>query len=302
MPFVDKHMDYILKVARTGSITEAASQLYISQPALSQVIRNVEKELGGPIFNRSVQPMQLTDIGREYISAVNRVNSIRNDMTRHINEIIGNERGTLRIGVSVQRGLHVLPKILPVFLGRYPHIRIVLEEYGSNILEQMVINGECDFAMITAMPDNSKLTYDLIENEEIMLVAGSRTKLAQTVPSGTPIHLKDAVGERFVSLAPGHSIRDVQESLFRKIDIRPEIIVESHNFEACRRLTVLLNAVMLCPNVYVSKVPDLDLSSALSVYPILDAELTRHFYLCYRSDTRLTPAMSAFIGIVRTCL
>ena len=108
MPFNLKHVNYILAVERTGSVTAAANQLFISQPALSQVIRQVERELGVPIFDRSSSPMRLTAAGQEYVHAAQQVVAIHTDLTNKISEIKGEAHGTLRLGISVQRGMQKL--------------------------------------------------------------------------------------------------------------------------------------------------------------------------------------------------
>ena len=203
---------------------------------------------------------------------------------------------------ALQRGVQILPRVLPEFLRRYPHIHVGLEEYGSNTLEKMVLDQTCDMALITTEPSNPRLRYRLIENEEILLIASPVTDLARRIKSGTPISLLEARNEKFISLSSGHSIRAVQDRLFLMNDIRPEIILESHNFEACRRLTAVMNAVMLCPDVYLSRVPDLDLSRTVHYYPITDADLKRHFYLCDRVDAHSTSYFEDFYHILLECL
>lgn len=299
MSFSLKHVNYILAVERTGSITGAANQLFISQPALSQVIQQVEKELGALIFNRSTSPLTLTVAGKEYIRAARQVIAIHTDLTNKVSEIKEEAHGTMRLGISVQRGMQILPRVLPRFMQQYPHVRIQLEEYGSNTLEKMVLDGTCDLALITTNPSKPRLNYLLVENEEILLIAGKNTKLAQQVPNGTPIYIAQAADEKFISLALGHSIRTVQDRLFLLSGIQPQILLESHNFEACRRLTLALDAVMLCPDAYISRVPDVDLSQHINAYPIRDEDMMRHFYLCCRHDMHFTRYMEDFFTMLR---
>ena len=80
----------------------------------------------------------------------------------------------------MQRGMQILPRVLPEFMSRYPHVRVELEEFGSNTLEKMVLDGTCDLALITTTPSNSRLRYQLIENEEILLIAARSTQLARS--------------------------------------------------------------------------------------------------------------------------
>ncbi len=136
MLFHPKHFFYLQAIERAGSITEAANQVFISQPALSQVVKQVETELGAPIFDRSSSPLRLTQVGRVYLDTVRQLTAIQERMINHINDIKGEVYGTIRLGISLQRGVQILPRVLPEFLRRYPHIHVGLEEYGSNTLEK----------------------------------------------------------------------------------------------------------------------------------------------------------------------
>lgn len=82
-----KHAQYVLTVLRTGSMTEAAKQLYISQPSLSQTIRQAEEQLGMPIFNRDTAPLSLTYAGQMYVKAAREVMSIDTNLLNEIEEI-----------------------------------------------------------------------------------------------------------------------------------------------------------------------------------------------------------------------
>ena len=82
-----KHAQYVLAVLRTGSMTEAAKQLYISQPSLSQTIRQAEEQLGTPIFNRDTAPLSLTYAGQMYVKAAREVMSIDTNLLNEIEEI-----------------------------------------------------------------------------------------------------------------------------------------------------------------------------------------------------------------------
>ena len=137
--------------------------------------------------------------------------AIHTNLTNRISEIKGEAHGTLRLGISGQRGMQILPRVLPEFMGRYPHVRVELEEFGSNTLEKMVLDGSCDLALITTTPSNSRLRYQLIENEEILLIAARNTQLARSIPNGTPLQNAQSKEECFSSLAVGHSIRTVQD-------------------------------------------------------------------------------------------
>ena len=144
-----KSAECILNILRSGSFTVAAQNMYISQPALSQSVRKIEEKLGAPIFNRTTVPITLTEAGLLYLDAMKQIMTINSRLTNDINEILNESKGKLRLGISMQRGMQLLPMVIPEFLRQYPHVKIELEERGSATLEKLLHEGKCDIALIT---------------------------------------------------------------------------------------------------------------------------------------------------------
>lgn len=294
-----KHAQYVLTVLRVGSMTEAAKQLYISQPALSQTIRQAEEQLGTPIFNRDTTPLSLTYAGQMYVKAAREVMSDTN-LLNEIEEIKKESHGRMRLGFSVQRGMQLLPLVIPEFTKRYPYVRIELHEHGSDTLEQLLLEGVCDLALITTSAKRRELHYELLENEEIVLMADKNTDIARRVPDGTPIDISEAEDESFVMLRHGHSVRAVQEHLFQLHSLTPKVLLESNSLELAKRVAANANAVMLCPYVYIAQSPEV--RARVHCYPIRDMDYERHLYLCYRKDLYFARFMEDFLEIVRSKL
>ena len=291
-----KHIHYVLTVLREGSITGASKKLFVSQPALSQTIKQIEQDLGAPIFDRTTDPISLTYAGQKYVEAAQRILDIDNNLRAQISETKKEVHGRIRVGISVQRGLQLLPLVIPEFSRKYPFVKIELVEHGSDTLERMASEGECDIALIATSEKPNKLRYVLIENEQVVLMAARSTDLAHRFADGQPILITEAQGERFVSMSSGHSVRVVQDRLFAQHHISPTILLETGNMEAAKHVAARANAVMLIPQVYVSN--SLDLHFRVQCHPILNSDNERHFYLCYRKGLYLTRYMEDFVHIV----
>jgi len=218
-----KHAQYVLAVLRAGSMTEAAKQLYISQPSLSQTIRQAEEQLGTPIFNRDTSPMSLTYAGQMFVKAAREVMSIDTNLLNEIEEIKKESHGRMRLGFSVQRGMQLLPQVIPDFTQKYPYVRIELHEHGSDTLEQLLCEGVCDLALITTNAKRKELNYILLENEVIVLMADADTDIAKRLPDGATIDITEAAYEAFVTLRHGHSIRAIQDHLFQVNGMKPKV-------------------------------------------------------------------------------
>ena len=291
-----KHIQYVLTVLREGSITGASKKLYVSQPALSQTIKQIEQDLGAPIFDRTTDPISLTYAGQKYVDAAQQMLDIDRNLRAQIAELKNEVHGRLRVGISVQRGLQLLPHVIPEFSKLYPFVKVELIEHGSDTLERMTAEGHCDIALVATSEKPNKLNYVLIENEQVVLMAARSTHLAHRFEAGTPIEITEAQHERFVSMRSGHSVRLVQDRLFDRYNIKPSILMETSNMEAGKNVAARANAVMLIPQVYVDG--SLDLQLRVQCHPVLNTQHERHFYLCYRKGMYLTRYMEDFARIV----
>ena len=120
-----KHAQYIMEIIKQGSITNASKTMHVSQPALSQTIKAVEKYLGAPIFLRNTNPIVLTEAGKKYIAAVKQVITISSNLLHEVADIQYEGYGTLRLGIPIQRAMQMLPSVMPVIRQRYPHIKLI---------------------------------------------------------------------------------------------------------------------------------------------------------------------------------
>ena len=291
-----KHINYVLTVLTEGSITAASKKLFVSQPALSQTIKLIEQDLGAPIFDRSTDPISLTYAGQRYVEAAQAMLDIDRNLRAEIAETKKEVHGRMRVGISSQRGIQLLPLIIPEFVKRYPYVKIDLLEYGSDTLERLTAVGQCDLGLITTTAKPNRLNYVLIENEQVVLMAARSTELAHRFEDGQPIDIKDAMGEKFVCMTEGHSIRTIQDRLFERYNLKPNVILETNNMEAGKHVAARANAVMLIPHVYV--VNSMELKYRVQCHPIKNNDYERHFFLSYRKGMYLTRYMEDFVRIV----
>ena len=290
-----KQAHYIKTIAECGSITAAAKKLYVSQPSLSQMLRHVEEELGVEIFNRSTAPFQLTYAGEKYLYAAQVMLCAQEQLESEIREIRHEHSGRLRLGISVSRGMQVLPLVIPKFAAQFPKVKVELVESGSDTLDAMLKAGKIDLALAATEATNPEMVYELIEQETIGILAGRDTRITRKLTSGTPITIEDVKDEPFVSLRKGHSARLVQDKLFRKIGCSPKILIETDSLEIAKRITLDAGACMVLPNIYID---GFVAHKKGGFFPLTDEEHTRHFYACYRKNAFIPQYVYRFIQIV----
>ena len=292
----EKHMQYVLTVLKEGSFTNAAKKLYVSQPSLSQIIKTAESNLGAPIFDRSTDPITLTPAGQLYVEAARQVTTISTNLRKQVEELSKEEFGTIRLGISVQRGMELLPELYPRFKKRFPHVGLELHEQGSATMEKSVLEGEVGIALLTTFPRHEELVYDLIQEEKLVLIVNRECELAKRIAPGTPIDILEVRDETFISSQSGHSVRTIQDSLFITRDMKPKIDLVTISIEVGKHVVAASPVVMACPDSYVET--DNSPDSAYFSYPILGVENPRHFYACYRKDMYLTKYMKGFLEIL----
>ena len=289
---------YIRTIAQEGSVTAAAKKLYVSQPSLSQMIRQVEGEYGVSLFDRTVSPLRLTYAGEKYLEAANAMLTLNERLENELREIRQESSGLLRLGISVQRAIQILPVALPWFVMQYPKVSIELREEGSARLEELLENGEIDLALAAIESVSPSLSYTLIEKEIIGVLAGKNAAIAQQLPPGTPISVSMIREDAFISLKPGHSVRVVQDAIFRASGVKPQILLETDSLEVAKRVALQAGACMLCSDIFVD-----DYARRAGVfYPLMDYENKRHLYGCWRKGEKLPRYAAGFIEIVSRIL
>lgn len=295
-----KQARYFKMIASCGTITAAAQQLYISQPSLSQTLRQIEDEAGVPLFDRSTTPFRLTYAGEKYLKAAETMIRVDDQLKTDMENIRSENGGRMRLGISVTRATQILPDILPIFIKEYPKVAIDLIENPSGSLEELLMKGSVDLALAATEPvEDGNVVYELIEKETMGIIAGRDSRIARRLPSGTQISLDDVVGERFVCMDTSHSSRRVQDSLFSKYDFHPEILLETRTLEVGRRIALSTGSCMMLPDVYADSFMT---QSGGGFYPLKNFVNKRHFYACYRKGETVKPYIRAFIMIATAVL
>ena len=294
-----KQAQYVKTIAECGSITAAAKKLFVSQPSLSQMLRQLEQETGLPIFDRSTSPMRLTYAGEKYLHAAERILAANAELDSQLREIRHEHAGRLRLGISVTRAMQVMPLVMPIFQQQYPNVSLQLTESGSANLEELLRGGSIDLAFAALESTSPSLAYELLEQETIGVLAGRDAAITRQNPNGTALPLEAFRRECFVSLTKGHSSRITQDKLFRKYGLTPSILLETDALEVGRRVALEAGACMLLPSIYID---GYCYQRKGCFYPLADYENHRHFYACYRKDEFVPQYARDFIQITASAL
>ena len=162
----NKNMEYVAAVAQYDSITAAAESLYISQPALSRFISNLEKRIGVTLFQRVGNRFLLTYEGERFLYHAKRIMEIEQELQNELSDINKQKQGRLRLALPVLRSPNILPRILPPFSRQYPNVDIIITELHSGFLENMLLDGDVDFAILNDVPKDPRIVAEHIRDDE----------------------------------------------------------------------------------------------------------------------------------------
>ena len=136
-----KELRYILAVKECGNLSKAAEKLYLTQPALSRYIKNLEDSLDIKLFEHSGRKLILTDAGLRYVDAAYKMLDMYEDLLNDLHASDDTIRGSLRVGTTRQRGPMLLPGIVTRFHHSFPNVKLSLFEENSFTLEKMLADG-----------------------------------------------------------------------------------------------------------------------------------------------------------------
>ena len=172
----DFRLTVFITVARTLSFTRAAEMLNVSQPAISKHIKELEGEVGEPLFVRGGNRIAMTDKATELVPAVHAIL----EGYRALNETITKDRssfeGRLLIGASTTIAQYLLPSILVRFNKRYPNIILSVRSANSDAVIEMLQNKEIDLALIEDDHQNGAVCYRHLCYDKLVLVSSRQRK------------------------------------------------------------------------------------------------------------------------------
>ncbi len=288
---------YILTILEEGSISAAAHKLYISQAALSQAVRCVEKEVGLPVLERGRGVVKLTYAGQRYVETVKQMMLLERSFRNEIDEIKREKSGQFRVGVTTRNGQVILPSILPGFLEEYPSVKFQLTEGSSAELTHMVQKGDLDVAMVRTSEFARGVVYQLLKKEQLGILAGKGSRLYQAVADGTWIDISQAVQDRMVFTKKGHSSRASQDRLLKAYQLEVQPMMELDNFETATQVVMNCGAVMLAP--FSALRSEQEIAEKGHFYPLKGAEQDGDTYLIYNEAVYLTPYMKRWMELVK---
>ena len=162
-------LEYVLALAEERNVTRAADKLFISQPALTNYINRLEADLGVKLFDRSVQPVTVTEAGTIYIEEMKKIRN-RETALRSRLEALEKKNSVFTIGVPSIRSSYILPGILRKIMKKYPQLSVNVVTEVEDYLERALNEGTLDAAIGCFGMPYQGIRYEIIERIQVLLL------------------------------------------------------------------------------------------------------------------------------------
>jgi DNA-binding transcriptional LysR family regulator len=236
LPFTLDQLRILRAIASEGSFKKAADSLYVTQPAVSLQIQNLEKQLDVALFDRGGRKAQLTEAGHLLLSYCDRILSQCQEACRALDDLHNLKGGSLIVGASQTTGTYLMPRMIGLFRQKYPDVAVQLQVHSTRRTAWGVANGQVDLAII-----GGELPPDL--GELLQVVPYANDELALVLPPKHPLSRlpeltkEDLYRLGFVCLDAQSTTRKMVDQLLSrsKLDVgRMKIEMELNSFEAIK--------------------------------------------------------------------
>jgi DNA-binding transcriptional LysR family regulator len=277
-------------VARNSSFTRASEELHLTQPAVSTQIKQLEQEVGMPLFEQLGKKIFLTEAGKEMYAFSRGIAQQFRDIESVIDDMKGVKRGTLSLSVT-STGKYFAPYLLAEFVKHHPGTQVHLEVTNREELVTQLQENIPDMAIMGTPPDNLELTAQAFMQNPLVIIArpDHPLALAKRIP------LSRLVEENFIQRERGSGTRNAVERFFRDREVKLNTSMEMSRNEAIK------HAVMAGLGLGIVSLHTLEFELSLDRIAILSVEgfpIMKEWYLVHRSGKRMSPIAQAFHDFV----
>lgn len=295
-----KEQQYVCVLAECQNITRAAEQLYISQPALSIYIGNLEKNLGVKLFERVGKRFILTYTGERYVDKAREMISLAHEFEEELEKITGNYKGRIRIGVQIRRAPWLLPPVLAEYAKKYTEVDVIPKEGNMEELKLMLKNCEIDLLLCNSFDLEPEMKTYIMFHEQLLVAVPERHPInekAQYVPGEKYRHLDLSYleGERLILQSTSQSIRNNVDRLLSESRITPGKILEITNIEMAIQMVAEGMGIGFNREGYAV---NMKYSKGVNYYSVGTKSGSMDFMLSHRKDMPIMEYMQGMIDML----
>ncbi len=278
-------------LVESESFSRAAKLNNITQSAVSQQLRAMEKHFSILIVDRSQKQFRLTREGQKLYKSAKEMLYLYDKLNSELQEMKKVISGTIHISTVYSIGLHELPPYVKAFLTKYPEVNIRVEYRRANNVYEDVLSNSIDLGLVAYPQKHKQLEILPFHDDILVLVVSPEHRLAQT----KAVDLPEIAGEKFIGFEPDIPTRKATDALFKeaKIDIDP--VMEFDNVETVKRAVEINAGIAILPQTTVVRE---EAQGLLKVLKFKNKTYKRPLALIHRKGRVLTPAIKKLIDLL----
>jgi LysR family transcriptional regulator, transcriptional activator of the cysJI operon len=278
-------------LVETKSFSKSAKINGITQSAVSQQARAMERHFKTLLIDRSQKQFQLTREGQRVYEASKEVLHQYEKLLSELQEMKKVISGTIRISTIYSIGLHELPPYIKRFLHDFPSVNVRVEYRRSNLVYEDILHNSVDFGLVAFPVKVRQIEMLPFRDDRLVLITHPSHALAKT----GEVDLKALAGQKFIGFDPDIPTRKAVDQIFRdnKLDIEP--VMEFDNIETVKRAVEIDHGIAIVPQATVLQEAK---QGSLAIVPFKGKEFSRPLAILHRKGRVLTPAMKKFIEVL----
>lgn len=222
-----RHLRYFLAAADASHFRRAAEAMHVSQPTLSQQIKQLERELGTILFDRIAKRVRLTAAGETLRHHAQRVFQELDEAQVALLELDGLKRGKLHVGAVQTLNTYLIPPIIARFATLHPGVFLTVEELAAGQIEQELLRGRLNLGVSFVSPSSTEIHSEPLFDEELVLIVSSRHRLARR----TTLKIRELDAEPLILLPTSFYPRQLFDEKAREVGVCPRVVVEMNSIE-----------------------------------------------------------------------
>lgn len=269
-----KHMKIFVEVCRQQSVTGAARSLYMSQPAVSLAIREMEEHYGQKLFERISRKLFITEAGASAYQYAASILELADEMEQTLRR--GSFQKKLRIGSSMTMGVYYLPDVIAKAMKLFPDLQIQTQVNSTELLEEALLKNELDFCFVEGPVHSEHLVMEMLREEELSIVCHKEHPLMKK----KNLCLKDLAQENFLLREKNSGTRAVIDSVFLLHDFSVVPLWESTSTVALLQAAAKGIGITIIPSQFLKME---HMEKEVGILRLSDAHFWRRFHvICHR--------------------
>lgn len=288
-------------VARHLSFTKAGQELFISQPAVTRHIRELETQYGQRLLERRGNRVSLTEAGRLLHAHAEGAAAAQQLLDEQLLALRDPDEaaGRLRLGASTTLSQYVLPGLLPAFQARYPQVRLSLLNANSERIAEALLRGELDLGFVEGRTKSQDLHYELLLPDELVAVR----RATPGGPPAAPLPLAEALAHPLVLRERGSGTLEILEFALRAQQIKLNTLPVAMYLDNTEAIKRYLAAAPTALGFVSRRALDHELAAGLlEIVPIQDLRLARQFEAVSVQGQPLARAAQRFLSFAQVQL